>query len=140
MRDPGWHLVRELVDQDEFYEQMRIDLVMRERLAFCDDHGIPYSIFCGRRWPDLLDPTVPYWTDEDRKLAVAFRMYQRRVCRSCGLHENDWVDERDRPFEAKAKLCHGCVEVLDAQNGMDLPEEKAPAYQMRLVPVDEEAI
>lgn len=128
----GLHLTRFSPDPAEFHERLRADPVVADALGFCAEHGIPLSIFFGRAYPNPTDPTEPYWLPEDTADALGHRAWSRGVCTQCGLHERDWENERDQPYVARARLCNGCKEVIEA-NEEYVDHETPQAVHMRLV-------
>lgn len=133
MRDLILHLARGVQDQVEFHERIRTDPVLAERLAFANEHGIPPSVLTGRVHPNPLDPTEPLWLPEDWSDVLSYRFWLRGVCPHCGLHERDWGSDTDQPYIARARLCHGCAEVLDAQEEFQ-DHGHARALRLTLVP------
>lgn len=132
----GLHAGRLVPNADEFHDRLRADPVLAEAMAFCADHGIPLSIFLGRAYPNPLDPTEPLWRPQDTSDALGYRIWLMAVCPSCGLHERDWENEREQPYMARALLCNGCKEVIEA-NKEYVDHETPQAVHMRLVHNDE---
>jgi len=85
-------------------------------LRFCNEHGIPHSIFLGRVWPNPDDPYEPYWIEEDWKKAIAYQVHTSEVCEQCGTTNDMWLDEDNFPldpplYEVESFRCHGCYQM-----------------------------
>jgi hypothetical protein len=129
------HLNRGMQDPEGFHERMRADPVLCELLGYAHDHAVPPSVLAGRVYPNPVDPTEPLWMPEDRADVLAYRLWLRGLCVQCGIHERDWSSDREQPYIAAARLCHGCVERLDAEYE-HRDHKHAGAIRLRFVPFD----
>jgi hypothetical protein len=130
------HLTRGMQDQDLFHARMHDDPPFAELVAFAHDSGIPPSIVTGRVHPNPLDPTEPLWLPEDWSDILSYRLWRRGLCARCGVHQRDWGTDADQPYVARARMCHGCAEVIDAR--AEFKDHKhAEAVNLTLVPYDD---
>lgn len=86
-------------------------------MELCDRWGIPHSQFLGLG--------TGTWTRRDRAKALAYRDYQRSVCRDCGTREAEWDEAQggdEDAYTASAHRCSGCQLIADKQ--ADIPESE----------------
>lgn len=130
------HTVRWWSDPEGFHHRMRADPRFAAEISFCNERGIPHSIFLGRLWPNPDDPTEPQWLDVDQDVAMAHHTWAGQVCPHCGLHPLDWPTERSETWKGVLSTCWGCVEVADTMSTIpkDVSEERRRHIRAHLVP------
>ena len=68
------------------------------------------------RLVETVTVTESPWTDEDRALALEWQAEQRLRCPGCGQPRDESVGiHADEAYEAKARTCHGCAALDQAQ-------------------------
>lgn len=96
-------------------------------MAFCNERGIPHSVFLGR----VVGPGEPQWLPEDRAKAIAAVLEKGEVCGRC--HTADWQWEEDpHAFEPVKLNCKGCYVLRKAEEGER--ESTMPGDVLVLVP------
>lgn len=72
------------------------------------------------RLTETVTVTESPWTDEDRELALEWQAEQRLRCPGCGQPRDESVGKHGfEAYEAKARTCHGCAALDEAQTKAD---------------------
>lgn len=76
--------------------------------------GIPHSAFLA-------------WDEDDQDLALAWNLYRASGCPQCGLHDDEWRDERGRdvnppPYEVVTLRCAWCKAMSDFKRSSEIKD------------------
>lgn len=77
-----------------YRNRLRVDGTFQLELAFCNDHGIPHSVFLS-------------WDPVDRAKALAYLVEKGQACDLCGTAEWEWEENR-RAYTPVEHFCMGC--------------------------------
>lgn len=79
-------------------------LTARNTLKTAVAHGLPVSVFLGRRKPGSI------WLAADTLAALAWQSYLNSLCPGCGHPRHESFDvEADGAYVAHADRCHACT-------------------------------
>jgi hypothetical protein len=87
-------------------------------MQLCREYRIPHSYYRGHG-----DGT---WSDLDRRKALAYEEYLRRVCPSCGTRPEEWdeaVGGDEDAYRATTHRCIGCQLIADKQKTVPAGDE-----------------
>lgn len=86
--------------------RLRYDQTFANEVAYCEDKGIPHSVFLGR----VVGPDDPYWLPEDRAKIIAWRLEKAEKCTRCGTADWEWDADPDA-YTPVAQRCMGCHKI-----------------------------
>lgn len=86
-------------------------------MAYCGPRGIPLSAFLA-------------WQETDQAAALAWLEQERRTCRDCGTHPDDWREDR-YAWHAELYRCPGC-EHLERLRASDQADGAGRGVKLRL--------
>jgi len=68
-------------------------------MSFCNQHGIPHSVF------------LDEWSEDDRAKALGYMAYEGSMCSMCGTGRWEWDPEQGGSrfaYEPVEEICPGC--------------------------------
>lgn len=106
----------QLRDEHPFYRyRLRADVQFRSEVAFCNEHGIPHSVW------------LEEWSPEDRAKALAYEAEKSLVCSMCGTAHWEWEDDK-HAYTVVENICLGCEKKEFIEQG----QEKHPGKYVTL--------
>lgn len=98
--------------------RLRYDSTFSLEVAYCYDHGLPYSEYLDR------------WSQEDRAILGAYALERGMTCPTCGTAPHEWEEDPDA-YVAINLNCPGCMR-REVMLEDDTPKPKGTS--VRLVP------